>query len=63
MTLKELADKLETLDEDEYASLLGLEYIHDDGPEQAKQMIVGALRFADQHGFKIPARHSMQRIR
>lgn len=32
MTLKELADKFESLDEDVFASLLELEYTHDDQP-------------------------------
>jgi hypothetical protein len=44
MTLKEMADKLETLDVDVFASLLGLEYTHDDQPDQAKKMIIDALR-------------------
>ena len=54
MTLNELADKLETLDEDVFANLLGLEYTHDDRPAQAKRMIIDALRFSDQHGLKAP---------
>jgi hypothetical protein len=54
MTLKELADKLESLDADVFASLLGLEYTHDDQPDQAKKMIIEALRFSDQHGLKAP---------
>jgi hypothetical protein len=54
MTLKELADKLESLDVDVFASLLGLEYTHDDQPDQAKKMIIDALRFSDQHGLKAP---------
>jgi hypothetical protein len=52
MTLKEIADKLESLDVDVFASLLGLEYTHDDQPDEAKKMIVDALRFSDQHGPK-----------
>ena len=52
MTLKELGDKLESLDVDVFASLLGLEYTHDDQPDQAKKMIIDALRFSDQHGLK-----------
>jgi hypothetical protein len=36
MTLKELADKLEALDEDAFVSLLQLEYTHDDEPGQVK---------------------------
>ena len=54
MTLKEIADKLETLDVDVFASFLGLEYTHDDQPDQAKKMIIDALRFSDQHGLKAP---------
>jgi hypothetical protein len=54
MTLKELGDKLESLDVDVFASLLGLEYTHDDQPDQAKKMIIEALRFSDQHGLKAP---------
>ncbi|HET7384868.1 MAG TPA: hypothetical protein VFJ59_20090 [Pseudolabrys sp.] len=54
MTLKELADKLESLDEDVFANILGLEYTHDEQPEQAKKMIIDALRFSDQHGLKAP---------
>jgi hypothetical protein len=51
MTLKELADALERVDEEAFASML-LEYEldHDDGPRQVKTMIVDALRFSDQHG-------------
>jgi hypothetical protein len=54
MTLREMADKLETLDVDVFASLLGLEYSHDDQPDQAKKMIIDAIRFADQQGLKAP---------
>jgi hypothetical protein len=54
MTLKEMADKLESLDVDVFASLLGLVYTHDDQPDQAKKMIIDALRFSDQHGLKAP---------
>jgi hypothetical protein len=54
MTLKELADKLETLDEDAFASLLGFEYTHDDAPSRVKKMIIDALRFSDQHGLAPP---------
>ena len=50
MTLKELADKLESLDVDVFANILGLEYKHDEQPEQAKKMIIDALRFSEQHG-------------
>jgi hypothetical protein len=51
MTLKELADALERVDEEAFASML-LEYEldHDDGPRQVKTMIIDALRFSDQHG-------------
>jgi hypothetical protein len=53
MTLKELADALENIDEEAFASLL-LEYelSHDDGPKQVKMMIIDALRFSDQHGLR-----------
>jgi hypothetical protein len=55
MTPKELADALENVDEEAFASLL-LEYelSHDDGPMQVKTMIIDALRFADQHGLRAP---------
>ena len=49
MTLKELADALERVDE-EASMLLEYELDHDDGPRQVKTMIVDALRFSDQHG-------------
>ena len=52
MTLKELADRLEVLDEEAFASRLEFEYTHDDSPKRAKDMIIGALRFADAHGMK-----------
>jgi hypothetical protein len=53
MTLKELADALDKIDEEAFASLL-LEYelSHDDGPKQVKAMIIDALRFSDQHGLR-----------
>ena len=54
MDPKELADKLETLDVESFASLLGLDYTHDDAPGRAKKLIVDALRFASQHGFSEP---------
>ena len=55
MTLKELADALENIDEEAFASLLlEFELTHDDGPRQAKTMIIDALRLADQHGPKPP---------
>ena len=52
MTLKELADKLESLDVNVLANILGLEYTHDEQPEQAKRMIIDALRFSEKNGFK-----------
>ena len=52
MTLKELADKLESLDVDVFANILGLEYPHDEQPEQAKKMIINALRFSEKNGLK-----------
>jgi hypothetical protein len=54
MTFKELADKLEILDEDAFVSLLQLEYGHDDEPKQAKKIMIDALRFADAQGLKEP---------
>ena len=33
--------------------LLEYELDHDDGPEVVKTIIVGALRFADTHGFHV----------
>jgi hypothetical protein len=55
MTLKELADALEKVDEEAFASML-LEYelSHDDGPKQVKAMIIAALRFSDQNGMRTP---------
>lgn len=53
MTPKELADALEKVDEEAFASfLLEYELNHDDGPRQVKQMIVDALRFSDEHGLR-----------
>jgi hypothetical protein len=53
MTPKELADALENIDEEAFASLLlELELSHDDGPKQVKTMIIDALRFSDQHGMR-----------
>ena len=50
MTLKELADALENIDEEAFASLLlEFELNHDDGPKEVKTMIIDALRFSDQH--------------
>jgi hypothetical protein len=54
MDPKELADKLEALDVESFASLLRLDYTHDDAPGQAKKVIIDALRFASQHGFSEP---------
>jgi hypothetical protein len=54
MDPKELADRLEALDVEAFASLLPLEYTHDDAPGQAKKLIIDALRFAGRHGFKKP---------
>ena len=54
MNPKELADKLEALDVDSFASLLQLDYSHDDAPKQAKKLIIDALRFASEHGFREP---------
>ena len=54
MDSKELADKLEALDVESFASLLQLDYTHDDRPREAKQLIIDALRFASQHGFSEP---------
>jgi hypothetical protein len=54
MTPKELADALERIDEEAFASLLlELELSHDDGPRQVKQIVIDALRFADQHGMPV----------
>jgi hypothetical protein len=55
MTLKQLADVLENVDEEAFASML-LEYelSHDDGPKEVKTMIIDALRFSDQHGMRAP---------
>lgn len=47
----ELADRLEALDGDSFASLLRMVCTHDDAPAQAKKLIIDALRFASQHGF------------
>jgi hypothetical protein len=55
MTLKELADALEKLEEEAFASLFWeFELRHDDAPKQVKTMIIDALRFADQHGLRAP---------
>jgi hypothetical protein len=52
MTLKELAGKLESLDVNVFANFLGLEYTHDEQPEQAKKMIIDALRFSEKNDLK-----------
>ena len=52
MTLKELTDKLESLDVNVFANILGLEYMHDEQPEQAKRMIIDALRFSEKNGLR-----------
>jgi hypothetical protein len=53
MTLKELADALENIDEEAFASLLlEFELNHDDGPRQVKTMIIDALRFSDRQGLR-----------
>jgi hypothetical protein len=53
MTPRELADALEKIDEEAFASLLlEFELTHDDGPRQVKTMIIDALRFSDQHAPK-----------
>jgi hypothetical protein len=55
MTLKELADSLDKVDDEAFASLLwDLELTHDGSPKQVKKMIVDALRFSDQHGLSAP---------
>jgi len=55
MTPKELADALEKVDEENFASLLwDLQLIHDDEPAEIKTMIINALRFSDQHGLSAP---------
>ena len=52
MTLKELADKLESLDVNVFSNILVLEYTHGEQPEQAKKMIINALRFSEKNGLK-----------
>jgi hypothetical protein len=53
MNPRELADALESIDEEAFASLLlEFELNHDDGPKQVKAMIIDALRFSDQHGLR-----------
>ena len=59
MTPRELADALENIDEEAFASLLlEFELNHDDGPRQVKTMVIDALRFWDQHGPK-PSRPAL----
>lgn len=54
MTPKELADALEKIDEEAFASLLlELELSHDEGAKQVKTLMIDALRFADQHGMPV----------
>jgi hypothetical protein len=54
MTPKELADALEKIDEEAFASLLlELELSHDDEAKQVKTMMIDALRFADHQGMPI----------
>lgn len=56
MTMNELADALQKIDEDAFASfLLEYEITHDDGPEVMKRMIVEALRFAGAQGLRVGA--------
>jgi len=50
----DLANRLAALDVDAFASLLQLDYSHDDTPGQAKKMIIDALRFASLHGVSEP---------
>jgi hypothetical protein len=58
MTPKELADALEKIDEEAFASLLlELELSHDDRARQVKTLMIDALRFADQNGMPIPRPH------
>jgi hypothetical protein len=53
MNPRELADALESIDEEAFASLLlEFELNHDDGPKQVKAMIIDALRFSHQHGLR-----------
>jgi hypothetical protein len=54
MNPRELADKLEALDADSFATLLQFDYSHDDAPAEAKKLIIDALRFASRHGFNEP---------
>jgi len=54
MDPKELANKLEALDVESFASLLRFDYTHDDAPVQAKKLIIDALLFASRHGFREP---------
>jgi hypothetical protein len=54
MDPEQLADRLEALDVEQFASLLRFDYSHDDAPRQAKTLIIDALRFAGRHGFGEP---------
>ncbi len=64
MTPKELADALEKVDEEAFASfLLEYELNHDDGPRQVKQMIIDALVSPMSMGCVHRVRRSMTRIR
>ena len=53
MTPKELADALEKIDEEAFATML-IEYelTHDSGPSEVKRMIIDALRFSDRNGWQ-----------
>lgn len=55
MTPRELAEALEKIDEEAFASIL-IEYElnHDAGPSEVKRMIIDALRYSDQHGMQAP---------
>ncbi len=58
MTLKELADALDRIDEEAFASLLwDAKLNHDDSLMAVKTMIIGALRFSDEHGLQMPRPH------
>jgi hypothetical protein len=53
MTLKELADALETIYKQAFASLLvKFELTLDEVPKQVKTMIIDARRFSDKHGLQ-----------
>jgi hypothetical protein len=64
MTLKELADALENIDEEAFASLLlEFELNHDDGPKQVKMMIIDALPFRTSTDCVHRVRRSIKPIR